>query len=96
MTSALTVLARALPETTEAGLVGGRAAHPHLGGIQQAQLPTGAQVDDPVGLGGQPHSPPGGAVASGQQWAHLADRAGDRRAGDPEPAGQHVVGDPVT
>ncbi len=78
-----------------AGLVGRRAAHSDLGGIQQADLPAGAQMGEHVGQGAQPDPAGDGAAALGQQRADLSDCAGDRRAGDPEPAGQHVVGDPV-
>jgi hypothetical protein len=38
-----------------AGLVGRWAAQPDLGGIEQAELPAGAQVGDHVGSGPQPH-----------------------------------------
>jgi hypothetical protein len=66
-----------------------------LGGIQQADLPAGAQMGDHVRSGGQPDPALDGAAALGQQRAHLSDRPGDRRAGHPEPAGQDVMGDPV-
>ena len=75
--------------------MGRRAAHPDLGGIQQADAPGGAQVGDHVGQGAQPDPAGDGAAALGQQWAHLPDGPGDRRAGHPQPAGQHVMGDPV-
>jgi hypothetical protein len=72
-----------------------RAAHAHLGGIEQAELPAGAQVGDHVGQRVQPEPAFDGAAALGQQPARLPDRPGDRRAGHPKPAGQHVVGDSV-
>jgi hypothetical protein len=61
----------------------------------QAEPPAGAQVGDHVGSGVQPDPALHGAAAFGQQRADLSDRPGDRRAGHPQPAGQHVVGDPV-
>jgi hypothetical protein len=52
-------------------------------------------MGDHIGSGVQPDPALHGAAAFGQQRADLSDRPGDRRAGHPEPAGQHVVGDPV-
>ena len=46
-----------------------RAAHSNLGGIQQAELPAGAQVGDDVGQGAQPDPAFDGATALGQQRA---------------------------
>jgi hypothetical protein len=46
-----------------AGLVGRRTAHPDLGGIQQADLPAGAQMGDHVGQRAQPNPAGGGAAA---------------------------------
>jgi hypothetical protein len=43
--------------TISACLVGRRAAHPHLGGIEQADLSTGAQMGDHIGQGAQPDPP---------------------------------------
>ncbi len=64
ITSALTVFARALPEMHRCRPRNRRrAAHPHLGGIQQAQLPAGAQVGDHVGQRAQPNSALHGAFA---------------------------------
>ena len=40
-----------------------RAAHPDLGGIQQADLPAGAQMGDHVGQRAQPNPAGGGAAA---------------------------------
>jgi hypothetical protein len=45
-------LARDEPAPT--GPTGGRAAHPHLGDIEQAELSAGAEVGDHVGQGVQP------------------------------------------
>jgi hypothetical protein len=53
------------------GLVGGRAAHPDLGGIEQAELPAGAPVGDHVGQGAQPDPAVHGAprsVSSGRTF----------------------------
>ncbi|SDL74486.1 hypothetical protein SAMN05660642_00673 [Geodermatophilus siccatus] len=50
------------------GLVGRRAAHPHLRGIQQAELPARPQVDDHIGQGPQPEPALDGAAALGRQW----------------------------
>ncbi len=71
----------------------GRAPGPRC--IERPSCPLPAQVGDPVGLGGQPHSPPVVQPRSPLRLAHLADRRGDRRAGHPDPAGQHVMGDSV-
>jgi hypothetical protein len=46
-----------------------RAAHPHLDGIQQADLPAGAQVSDHIGQVAQPDPAFDGAAALGQQRA---------------------------
>ena len=78
-----------------AGFVGRRAAHPHLRGIRQAELSVGAQVGDHIGQGPQPKPTLYGAAAFGQQRTDLSNRLGDRRAGHPDPAGQHVMGDSV-
>ncbi len=64
-------------EAVPTGPTGGRAAHAHRGGIEQAELPAGAQVSDHIGQGAQPNSVLDGAAALGQQRAHLADRPGD-------------------
>ncbi len=45
------------------GPVGRRAAHPYLGGIEQADPPAGAQVGDHVGQGAQPDPALDGAAA---------------------------------
>ncbi len=74
--------------------VGRWAAHPDLGGIEQANLPAGAQVGHHIGQGAQPKPALDGAAATGQQRTQLADRPGDRGAGDPELTGQHVMSDP--
>jgi hypothetical protein len=52
-TNALTVFARALPETNRRrpARPAAGAAHPDLGGIQQADLPAGAQVGHHIGQG---------------------------------------------
>jgi hypothetical protein len=55
------------------GSTGRRAAHPHLGGIGQADLPAGAPVGDHIGQGAQPDSALVGAAALGQQRADLPD-----------------------
>ena len=55
------------------GSTGRRVAHPHLGGIGQADLPAGAPVGDHIGQGAQPDSALVGAAALGQQRADLPD-----------------------
>src|SRR3954464_2779374 len=94
-TSALTVLARALPETNRwrpALRAAGRRTRTSVASIRPScpLAPTSAPTSANV------HSDPAfdGAAALGQQRA-LSDRPGDRRAGHPEPAGQHIEGDPV-
>jgi hypothetical protein len=52
-------------------------------------------MGDHIGQGAQPDAAFDGASPLGQQRADLPDGPGDRGAGHPEPAGQHVVGDPV-
>ena len=71
----------------------GRAPGPRC--IERPSSPLPAQVGDPVGLGGQLHAPPAVQPRSPLRLAHLADRRGDRRAGHPNPAGQHVLGDSI-
>jgi hypothetical protein len=58
--------------------VGRRAAHPDLGGIEQTELPAGAQVGDHIGQGVQPDPVLDGAAALGQQRADLPESPGDR------------------
>ena len=77
------------------GLTGRRAAHPDLGGIEQADLPAGAPVGEDIGQGAEPDSALHGATTIGQQRADLPDGSGDRRVGDPGAAGQHSMGDPL-
>ncbi len=73
MTEPLTVLGASL--TREEALstcpARRRAAHPHLGGIQQADLPLPPQVGDHIGQRAQPDSALHGAAALGQQWTNL-------------------------
>jgi hypothetical protein len=57
-------------EPLSVGLVGRRAAYPHLGGIEQTELPAGTQVGDHIGSGAQPDSASDGASPLGQQRAH--------------------------
>lgn len=53
-------------------------------------------VDDDVGQSSQPHVGADGSASLGEQGPHLAEGPGDGGAVHAEPAGQHVVGDPVT
>jgi len=66
---------RASPDTPvlEDGVVAGpatrgRAAHADLRGIEQADLPTGAQVGDHVGQGAQSEPVGDGTSAFGRSW----------------------------
>jgi hypothetical protein len=88
--------ARARDEAVATGLVGGRAAHADLGGVDDSGLIGGAQVGDHVSEGSKPQAGRHLAAARGQERVDLADRAGDGRAVDAEPAGEYVVGDAVS
>ena len=72
--------------------VGGRPAHPDVGGVEDHPLGHGAEVSPDVGHGAQAHAVLDGAAPRGQERADLADGPGDRRAVDAGPGGQHVVG----
>ena len=88
---------RALPETNRwrpARPAAGRRTHTSVASSRPS-CPLVPRVGDDVGSGVQPDSAGDGAAALGQRRADLADRPGDRGAGDPEPAGQHVMGDSV-
>src|SRR5687768_14074356 len=97
ITSALTVLARALPETnrfrpawwaagwrTRTSVASSRPSCP----LAPRWATTSASV--------RSRTPPSTMHSrSPQQRAHLSDGPGDRQAGHPEPAGQYVAGDSV-
>lgn len=75
---------------------GSRPADSDLGAVDDAGLPTGADMVDDLGEGPQPHSGADGAPSLGEQGEHLADGPGDGGAVDAEPAGQHVMRGGVT
>jgi hypothetical protein len=74
---------------------GGRPTDPDLGAVDDAGRPARAEVVEDVGQRAQPYVRADGAASLGEQGPHLTDGPGDGGAVHAEPAGQHVVGDPV-
>jgi hypothetical protein len=75
---------------------GGGPTDPDLGAVDDAGRPARAEVVDDLGQRPQPHVGADGAASLGEQGPHLTDGPSDGGAVHAEPAGQHVMGDPVT
>ncbi len=74
----------------------GRPPDPDLGAVDDAGLPCRAEMVDDFGQSPQPYVGADGAPSLGEQGPHLVDGPGDGGAVHAKPAGQHVVGSPVT
>lgn len=70
--------------------------NPDLCAVDDSDRPGRAEVVDDLGQGSQPHVGADSAPALGEQGPHLVDGPGDGGAVHAEPAGQHIVGNPVT
>lgn len=75
---------------------GGGPPDPDLCAVDNAGRSARAEVVNDVGQSSPPHVGADGAASLGEQGPHLADGPGDGGAIHAEPAGQHVVGAPVT
>ncbi len=90
----LTAFCLFLPETKRSRS-GGRAAAPDLGAVDDAALPGRAEMVHNVGEGPESHVGADGASAFREQGPHLADGPGGGGAVHAEPAGRHVMSNPM-
>jgi hypothetical protein len=75
---------------------GCRPADPDLGAVDDPGRPARAEMVDDLCQGPQPHTRADGAPSLGEQGPHLANGPSDGGAIHLEPAGEHVVRNPVS
>lgn len=73
----------------------GWAADTGLGAVDDAGLPTGAEVVDDLRRSSQPDAGADGASPPGEYQPYFADGTGAGGTVHAEPAGQHVMSDPL-